>query len=118
MIGISDMQKFLLNFGLHENTRKLLDTNPPKGDHLACLDGMRFLSISWVMLGHILQAEIDSFPISNPYVFYQVCIITIRNIHNLHTYFGSLAKIHNLPVQFLSSFKVFHSLWMFPKVID
>ena len=71
---ISDIQKFFLNFGLYANTKRLLDTNPPKGDHLACLDGMRFISISWVMLGHILSAEMSFFPITNVLFFTQVSI--------------------------------------------
>ena len=71
---ISDVQKFLLNFGLYANSKRLLDTNPPKGDHLACLDGMRFISISWVMLGHILSAEMNMFPITNIAFFIQVSI--------------------------------------------
>ena len=69
---ISDVQKFLLNFGLYANTKRLLNTNPPKGDHLACLDGLRFISISWVMLGHILSAEMSFFPITNLAFFTQV----------------------------------------------
>ena len=45
-------QVFFLNFGLYANTKRLLNTDPPKGDHLSCLDGMRALSIAWVMIGH------------------------------------------------------------------
>ena len=71
---ISDVQKFFLNFGLYANTKRLLDTNPPKGDHLACLDGLRFISISWVMLGHILSAEMNFFPLTNIAFFTQVSI--------------------------------------------
>ena len=65
-------QKFLLNFGLYGNTKRLFNTDPPKGDHLACLDGMRFLSISWVMLGHILSAEMEMFPVNNLFFFTEV----------------------------------------------
>ena len=54
-----------MNFGLYANTKRLFNTNPPKGDHLSCLDGIRFLSISWVMLGHILSGTMDVFPTSN-----------------------------------------------------
>jgi peptidoglycan/LPS O-acetylase OafA/YrhL len=50
---------------LYANTKRLFNTNPPKGDHLSCLDGIRFLSISWVMLGHILSGTMDVFPTSN-----------------------------------------------------
>ena len=42
----------LLAFSIHKNTAKLLKISPPSKDHLACLDGIRFLSITWVMLGH------------------------------------------------------------------
>jgi len=62
---LTNGQKFFLNFGLYANTKRLLDTTPPKGDHLSCLDGIRFISISWVMLGHILSAEMNIFPLSN-----------------------------------------------------
>ena len=68
-------QVFFLNFGLYANTKRLLNTDPPKGDHLACLDGMRALSIAWVMIGHnfidttfglsgVLQPGLSSNPLS------------------------------------------------------
>ena len=45
--------KFFLGFGIYNNTTKWLDTNVPKnGGHLACLDGIRFISMTWVVLGH------------------------------------------------------------------
>ena len=59
------MQLFFLSFGLYANTKRLFNTNLPKGDHLSCLDGIRFLSITWVMLGHTLSAETRNFPLSN-----------------------------------------------------
>ena len=61
---ISVSRKFLLNFGLYRNTSSFLDTSPPKGDHLGCLDGIRFLSMSWVFIGHFL-GDILNFPIRN-----------------------------------------------------
>ena len=70
LFEFSDLQIFFLNFGLYANTKRLFNTNPPKGDHLSCLDGIRFLSISWVMLGHILSAEIRGLPLSNKATFY------------------------------------------------
>ena len=55
-----------LNFGLYANTKRLFNTDPPKGDHLSCLDGIRFLSITWVMMGHILSGMLgQGFPTSN-----------------------------------------------------
>ena len=55
-----------MNFGLYANTKRLFNTDPPKGDHLSCLDGIRFLSITWVMMGHILSGMLgQGFPTSN-----------------------------------------------------
>ena len=91
---ISDVQKFFLNFGLYANTKRLLDTNPPKGDHLACLDGMRFISISWVMLGHILSAEMSFFPITNVLFFTQVSIkVELCNLRLIGFVIGVVHKL-------------------------
>ena len=67
-----DIHKFFLNFGLYSNIKRFFNTDPPKGDHLSCLDGIRFLSISWVMMGHIFSTELDTFPISNILPFYTI----------------------------------------------
>ena len=46
--------KFFLGFGLYGNISKWLNTNIPKGaGHLTCLDGIRFISMSWVVLAHV-----------------------------------------------------------------
>ena len=48
------LEKFLLGFSVYSNTRKLMNTDIPKGaDHLGCIDGIRFLSMSWVVLCHV-----------------------------------------------------------------
>ena len=45
--------KFFLGFGIYTNTAKWLDTNVPKSaGHLGCLDGIRFISMTWVVLCH------------------------------------------------------------------
>ncbi|XP_037072333.1 nose resistant to fluoxetine protein 6-like [Pollicipes pollicipes] len=44
-------QQALLAFSVYTNTQKLLDTTPRKGT-LACLHGIRFFSMTWVVLGH------------------------------------------------------------------
>ena len=46
--------KFFLGFGLYGNISKWLNTNIPQGaGHLTCLDGIRFISMSWVVLAHV-----------------------------------------------------------------
>ena len=57
-------KQFILNFGLYRNVSSFLNTTPPKGDHLGCLDGIRFLSMTWVFMGHFLGDILD-FPIRN-----------------------------------------------------
>ena len=59
------LKRFFLNFGLYQNISSFLDTSTPK-DHLGCLDGIRFLSISWVFMGHfLLFSVLPYFPIRN-----------------------------------------------------
>ena len=56
----------LMNFSAYSNTVKLFDVNIPKNaNHLECLDGIRFLSISWVVLGHTLSNVIQYFSITD-----------------------------------------------------
>ena len=57
-------QKFFLNFGLHNNTKRLFDTTPPPNgnDHISCLDGIRFISMTWVVLGHVLMQVQSELP--------------------------------------------------------
>ena len=53
--------KFLLGFGIYNNTSRLMNTNIPKGaDHLGCIDGIRFLSMSWVVLCHSWGTAFDN----------------------------------------------------------
>ena len=59
-------RRFFLNFGLYRNTSSLLDTTPPRGDHLGCLDGIRFLSITWVFMGHFC-GDVYGYPLRNLY---------------------------------------------------
>ena len=77
-ICLSAWQKLLLGFGLYENTSRLFNTNVPKGSgHLNCLDGIRFLSMSWVVMGHVWSSSIgflfpglNSFPYMMKVPFY------------------------------------------------
>ena len=38
---------------MYSNTIRLFNVNRPQtGDHLGCLDGLRIISMTWVVLGH------------------------------------------------------------------
>ena len=43
--------KILLSFSVYTNITKLLNTNQPAGT-LSSINGIRFLSMTWVLLGH------------------------------------------------------------------
>nr|CAB3264544.1 nose resistant to fluoxetine protein 6-like [Phallusia mammillata] len=45
------LHTFILAFSAIENTKRLLNTDQRDGD-IHCLHGMRFISMSWVILGH------------------------------------------------------------------
>ena len=47
------MVNFLLCFSVIKNTKAVLNTDVPKGS-ITAINGMRTLSITWVVLGHAL----------------------------------------------------------------
>lgn len=49
---IAAWEQFLLAFALNRNLAKLLNTNPGGDRGIECLNGIRVLSMSWVILGH------------------------------------------------------------------
>ena len=55
----------LISFSVHKNTAQLLRIVQPSKDHLACLDGIRFLSMTWVMLGHWFATFEGQFKVTN-----------------------------------------------------
>ena len=57
--------RFLTGFSLISNTGILLNSNSKGKGKLECLDGIRFLSMSWVMLSHVLSLGETALPINN-----------------------------------------------------
>ncbi|CAC5358118.1 unnamed protein product [Mytilus coruscus] len=47
--------KLLLSFSVYSNGSKILDTNQGKGV-ITCINGIRFLSMTWVIIGHAFSA--------------------------------------------------------------
>ena len=71
---------FFLGFGIHGNTSKWLDTNIPKSaGHLGCIDGIRFLSMAWVVLGHAWPAA-QTMNLKYPKNWFIVSFILIPNL--------------------------------------
>lgn len=53
VVSTEGILHFLTRFSLHGNTKKLLaTTGNPSGSPLRHLDGIRTISISWIILGH------------------------------------------------------------------
>ena len=56
---VSDHKKeILVSFSLFTNGSKLLATKSSEGT-LTCLDGIRFLSICWIVLGHRFMLSLE-----------------------------------------------------------
>jgi len=43
-------------FSIYNNTLRLFNTRPSGSDSLSCINGIRFLSLSWVVIGHSYTA--------------------------------------------------------------
>jgi len=54
VVLIGGIRKYLLAFSVHANGSRILsvDSPPADGSTLPALHGIRFLSMSWVILGH------------------------------------------------------------------
>ena len=48
----SFLTKMFQSFSLYTNGKNLLSTESTSKDHLDCMNGMRFFSMTWVVLGH------------------------------------------------------------------
>ena len=51
------MVNFLLSFSVIKNTKAVLNTHVPKGS-ITAISGMRTLSVTWVVLGHVLRSNL------------------------------------------------------------
>ena len=66
------MRKWLRSFSLPSNLRQLLDTETGKSGQIDCLNGIRFMSMSWVLVSHVFDASFDA-PTLNYAALDQVC---------------------------------------------
>ncbi len=58
--------RILLALSVYSNAKKILDTNRAPGA-LDCVHGIRFLSMTWVILGHTLVFLISPVPLLSEY---------------------------------------------------
>jgi hypothetical protein len=69
----------LIGFSLYSNTRKLLNAKAPSkpSEHLTCMNGIRFMSMSWVLLCHAIEPFQIQLPITNVLSLYDVSKLSI-----------------------------------------
>ncbi len=74
--------QLLASFSMYQNTKKLLDTSGSKRPELIpCLDGIRFLSMTWVVLLHTYDLSTFStlFTAVNKYDIYYVSDVNMAS---------------------------------------
>jgi len=72
IIMISHVDTFTA-FSLYTNGKKLLQITDRREDSIRCLDGLRFISICWIIYGHTHYMEVVSVKMDLtqvPYVSY------------------------------------------------
>jgi hypothetical protein len=62
--------RLLLCFSLYTNGRKLLSTTKSEGN-IDCINGIRFFSMAWVVLGHSFYV-VSLSPWDNPFDIFDV----------------------------------------------
>ena len=58
--------KLLLSFSIYTNFKAVMSTKESSRDTLTCLHGMRFISMTWVLLGHNFLFLNGALTIRNP----------------------------------------------------
>ena len=72
--------KLLLGFSINRNLRSLLSvSNKSNPDHLHCLNGIRAISISWVIVGHVF-GNLTYFPNSTNVTYSLKVIKLLSNV--------------------------------------
>lgn len=57
--------ELLTSFSAYTNGKQLFDTTKETVNAINCLDGLRSLSLFWIIFGHRLMRDIEYFPIKN-----------------------------------------------------
>ncbi|PVD22480.1 hypothetical protein C0Q70_18294 [Pomacea canaliculata] len=114
------VSKFLIAFSIYTNGSKLLSTRQPPGS-LTCIHGIRFLSMTWVVLGHSFMFPLSSAENAGRYLsaFIQrwtaqaitSATVSVDSFFALRTqttaYFAHCATLYSLPLLGLGSAMVF-----------
>ena len=56
----------LMGFSAYSNTKKLFDTSNIRPDSLTSINGIRFISMTWVLVGHAYTSFQGILPMNNP----------------------------------------------------
>lgn len=64
-IILGDVDSILTKFSMYYNSEKLLKINGNSPNRIDVLDGLRAISMIWIIAGHGFSSWIDRFPASN-----------------------------------------------------
>lgn len=69
LVIICLVEKFLLGLSAYRNTRALFKISSKKNpEMLHCLNGIRFISMTWVVLGHV-YGNFGNYPTNNNLIY-------------------------------------------------
>ncbi|KAK7088883.1 nose resistant to fluoxetine protein 6-like [Littorina saxatilis] len=98
---IGTCTKVFLAFSVYTNGAKLLSTSQPAGS-LSCVHGVRFLSMTWVVLGHSFAFPLISAANLYPYAQEMLPRWTFQGIVNASISVDSFFVLSGLLVAYLS----------------
>ncbi|XP_044254781.1 nose resistant to fluoxetine protein 6-like [Tribolium madens] len=52
--------KLIEGFSIYTNSQKIFRMSPPTADHLSCLNGLRCISMLWVIYSHVHQFQLNN----------------------------------------------------------
>eukprot|EP00111_Clytia_hemisphaerica_P007343 TCONS_00021359-protein len=98
---IHPMKKFFIAFAIHKNLATLLNAKPPKGT-IKNLNGIRVITITWIIIGHIYQ-NLFKLPIDNGLDAKKVLNrYTMQTITNAHVSVDTFFLLSGLLVGYLT----------------
>ncbi|XP_063954820.1 nose resistant to fluoxetine protein 6-like isoform X1 [Lytechinus pictus] len=95
-------QQFLLCFAVNRNLKKLLSSKTGEGG-IGCLNGIRVISMTWVILGHVPLFMISAGIVGNPlYAFQYTSRFGIQVVVNAYFSVDSFFFLSGLLVAYMS----------------
>ncbi|KAI1303723.1 Nose resistant to fluoxetine protein 6 [Halotydeus destructor] len=107
------LANFLTCFSIHTNTKKLLATTENiSGSPLRCLDGIRFFTLAWIILGRARQVrDVDDTLASMPLANFTLSVDTFFFVSGLLLIFASWSKMNKSKGKVNMVDFIIHRVW-------